>query len=311
MHSGPSFRSDWWQTQASSRTCWSPCCMRDSDRRCWARQPPQTVVNPLSDVTAQHSLAAQLSRQILCHPSLHGVAATGRCPSGQHRCSVQADGWFHRGKLTPPQFIRAGAFMCRHIHREGNGGPFVFPCTAGSTVATCVHRTGHMAHSTQLTIPAMHAHIKATESVILILSLCNGSRTLLPRTPHTYTHDSSACPTQRSHRRCITPAGRVTRRARSLSSPSLHAHGGSSSHPQPPAHATKEAFKSTAMCILHVVVCACRHTNQRRSKNRSRACEGTHKQNCTAEVHGGNKEKKTAQAHNIALRKKQRPFIKN
>ncbi|RNC33826.1 hypothetical protein TcCL_Unassigned03440, partial [Trypanosoma cruzi] len=132
--------------------------MRDSDRRCWERQPPQTVANPRSDVTAQHSLAAQLSHQILCHPSLHGAAATDGYLSGQHRRSVQADGWFHREKLTPPQFIRAGAFMCRHIHREGNGGPFLFHCTAGSTVATCVHRTGHMAHSTQLTIPAMHAH---------------------------------------------------------------------------------------------------------------------------------------------------------
>ncbi|KAF5218153.1 hypothetical protein ECC02_008914 [Trypanosoma cruzi] len=192
MHSGPSFRSDWWQTQASSQTCCSPCWMRDSDRRCWVRQPRRTVANPHFDVTAQHSVAAQLSHQILCHPSLHGVAATDRCPSGQHRCSVQADGWFHRGKLTPPQFIRAGVFMCRHIHREGNGGPFLFRCTAGSTVATCVHRIGHMAHSTQLTIPAMHAHIKATESIILMLSLSTGSRTLRPRT-HTHTRDSSGC----------------------------------------------------------------------------------------------------------------------
>ncbi|RNF10602.1 hypothetical protein TcG_09468, partial [Trypanosoma cruzi] len=98
------------------------------------------------------------------------------------------------GKLTPPQFIRAGVFMCRHIHREGNGGPFLFRCTAGNTVATCVHRTGHMAHSTQLTIPAIHAHIKATESVILILSPSTGSRTLLPRPrTHTRTRDSSVC----------------------------------------------------------------------------------------------------------------------
>ncbi|RNF03831.1 hypothetical protein TcG_11242 [Trypanosoma cruzi] len=72
MHSGPSLRSDWWQTQASSRTCWSPCCMRDSDRRCWVRQPPQTVANARSDVTAQHSLAARLSHQILCHPPFTG-----------------------------------------------------------------------------------------------------------------------------------------------------------------------------------------------------------------------------------------------
>ncbi|KAF5214818.1 hypothetical protein ECC02_012538 [Trypanosoma cruzi] len=97
-------------------------------------------------------------------------------------------------KLTPPQFIRAGVFMCRHIHREGNGGPFLFHCTAGSTVATCVHRIGHMAHSTQLTIPAMHAHIKATESIVLMLSLSTGSRTLLPRPQtHTHTRDSSGC----------------------------------------------------------------------------------------------------------------------
>ncbi|KAF5215350.1 hypothetical protein ECC02_011959 [Trypanosoma cruzi] len=93
-------------------------------------------------------------------------------------------------KLTPPQFIRAGVFMCRHIHREGNGGPFLFRCTAGSTVATCVHRIGHMAHSTQLTISAMHAHTKATESIILMLSLSTRCRTLLPR-PHA--HDSSGC----------------------------------------------------------------------------------------------------------------------
>ncbi|EKF30735.1 hypothetical protein MOQ_005447, partial [Trypanosoma cruzi marinkellei] len=146
------------------------------------------------DVTAQHSLAAQLSHQISSHPSLHGVVATDRCPSGQHRCSVQADGWFHQGKLTPPQFIRAGVFMCRHIRREGSGGPFLLRCTAGSTVAGCVHRMGHMAHSTQLTIPAMHAHTKATESIILILSLSTGSRTLLPRL-HTKTHarDSPGC----------------------------------------------------------------------------------------------------------------------
>ncbi|ESS55606.1 hypothetical protein TCDM_12911 [Trypanosoma cruzi Dm28c] len=59
-----------------------------------------------------------------------------------------------------------------------------------------------------------------------------------------------------------------------------------------------------------MVACACRHTRQR-SKNRSGACEGTHKKNCTAEVHGRNKEKKTAQSHDIALQTRQRQFIKN
>ncbi|KAF5216039.1 hypothetical protein ECC02_011226 [Trypanosoma cruzi] len=96
------------------------------------------------------------------------------------------------GKLTPPQFIRAGVFMCRHIHRGGNGGLLLFPCTAGSTVATCVHRIGLMKHSTQLTIPAMHVHTKATESIILMLSLSTGRRTLPPRT-HTHARDSSGC----------------------------------------------------------------------------------------------------------------------
>ncbi|RNC35346.1 hypothetical protein TcCL_Unassigned01778 [Trypanosoma cruzi] len=82
--------------------------------------------------------------------------------------------------------------MCRHIHREGNGGPFLFPCAAGGKVARCVHRIGHMAHSTQLTVSAMHAHIKAAESIILMLSLGTGSRTLLPR-PLTHARDGSGC----------------------------------------------------------------------------------------------------------------------
>ncbi|KAF5217180.1 hypothetical protein ECC02_009948 [Trypanosoma cruzi] len=109
---------------------------------------------------------------------------------------LRAGGWMvpSEGKLTPPQFITAGVFMCRHIHREGNGGPFLLRCTAGSTVATCVHRIGHMAHSTQLPISAVHAHIKATEITVLMLSLSTGSKTLLPHThTHTHTRDSSGC----------------------------------------------------------------------------------------------------------------------
>ncbi|KAF5217544.1 hypothetical protein ECC02_009601 [Trypanosoma cruzi] len=215
--------------------------------------------------------------------------------------------------LTPPQFIRDGVFMCRHIHREGNGGPFLFPCTAGSTVATCVHRIGHMAQSTQLTIPAMHAHIKATESIILILSLSTGSRTLLPR-PRTHAHDSSGC--RHSEHTTQPPAQPPQEKRRGLCAPSLlllfmAAEEENRRHTQMPACTTKGASKSNEMCILCVcvVVCACRHTKQR-SKNRSRACEGTHKQKCTAETRGGNNKKKTAQAHNIALQPKQRPFIK-
>ncbi|RNC34343.1 hypothetical protein TcCL_Unassigned02871 [Trypanosoma cruzi] len=199
--------------------------MRDSDRRCWVRQPPQTVADPRVDVTAQHSLAAQLSHQILCHPSLHGVAATDRCrPVSIAAPCRRMDGSIGR-KLTPPQFIRAGVFMCRHIHRGGNGGPFLFRCTAGSTVATCVHRIGHMAHSTQLTIPAMHAHIKATETIILMLSLRSGSETLLPR-PHTHTHAIAQAAVTRSTRHIHRHNHRI-RITRYISSTpsSRHTHG--------------------------------------------------------------------------------------
>ncbi|ESS63351.1 hypothetical protein TCDM_08843 [Trypanosoma cruzi Dm28c] len=127
------------------------------------------------------------------------------------------------GKLTPPQFIRAGVFMRRHIHREGNGGPSLFPCTAGSTAATCVDRMGHMAHSTQLTIPAMHAHSKATESVILILSLSNGSRTL---PLHTHKHAIAQAAVTRSTRH-IHRHNHRTRITRCISSTpsSRHIHG--------------------------------------------------------------------------------------
>ncbi|ESS61532.1 hypothetical protein TCDM_10872 [Trypanosoma cruzi Dm28c] len=79
-----------------------------------------------------------------------------------------------------------------------------------------------------------------------------------------------------------------------------------SRHTQPPACTAKEAFKFTAMCIS--CVCACRNTKQKSRKNEAEYVEGRTK--CTAEVHDRNKEKKTAQAHDIALRKKQRPFIK-
>ncbi|ESS60548.1 hypothetical protein TCDM_11921 [Trypanosoma cruzi Dm28c] len=43
----------------------------------------------------------------------------------------------------------------------------------------------------------------------------------------------------------------------------LHGQGGSSSsHPQPPAHAAKEASKSTAMCIVCVCGCVCLQTHE-------------------------------------------------
>ncbi|ESS63247.1 hypothetical protein TCDM_08991 [Trypanosoma cruzi Dm28c] len=75
-------------------------------------------------------------------------------------------------------------------------------------------------------------------------------------------------------------------------------------------HTLQKKHPNPLQFAFFVVVCAYRHTRQR-SKNRRRACEWTHKQKCTAEVHGRNKEKKTAQAHDTALQPKQRPFIKN
>ncbi|ESS55824.1 hypothetical protein TCDM_12686 [Trypanosoma cruzi Dm28c] len=149
--------------------------------------------------------------------------------------------------------------MRRHIHREGNGGPFLFRCTAGGTVVTCVHRMGHMAHSTQLTIPAMHAHIKATESIILILSLSTGSRTLIP---HPYTHAIAQAAFTRSTRHIHRHSHRIQiTRHISRNPSSRHAHGRAAAahksarsrrRAQLPACTAKEQSKSTAMCILCV-----------------------------------------------------------
>ncbi|ESS60787.1 hypothetical protein TCDM_11661 [Trypanosoma cruzi Dm28c] len=63
-----------------------------------------------------------------------------------------------------------------------------------------------------------------------------------------------------------------------LSPPSLHAHGGSSSH-RNRQHALQKKHPNPLQCAscAYVVVCACRNTSQR-SKNRSRACKGTQKQ---------------------------------
>ncbi|KAF5224648.1 hypothetical protein ECC02_002288 [Trypanosoma cruzi] len=159
-------------------------------------------------------------------------------------------------KLTPPQFIRAGVFMCRHIHREGNGGPFLFRCTAGSTVATCVHRIGHMAHSTQLTISAVHAHIKATKSIILILSLSTGSRTLLPR-PHTHTHAIARAAVTRSTRHIHRHNHRIRITRYMSRTPSTHhAHGRAAAarerKDQHGAHTTR--CRTVTIVIIAVII---------------------------------------------------------
>ncbi|ESS56181.1 hypothetical protein TCDM_12501 [Trypanosoma cruzi Dm28c] len=119
-----------------------------------------------------------------------------------------------------------------------------------------------------------------------------------------------------SHTRCSTPTGKETRGAHSLSSLLLlmAMEEDNSRHTQLSACTTKEASKSTAMCILCVCgcVCACRQTKQRRRKEGAECVERrTHKKECTAEVHGRNKGKKTAQAHDIALRLKQWQFTQD
>ncbi|ESS61753.1 hypothetical protein TCDM_10636 [Trypanosoma cruzi Dm28c] len=265
--------------------------MRDSDQRCWVRQPPQTAANPRADVTAQHSLAAQLSHQTLCHPSLHEVAATDRCRLVSIAAPCRRMDGSIGGKLTPPQFIGAGVFMRRHIHREGNGGPFLFPCTAGRTVATCVHRMGHMAHSTQLTIPAMHAHIKATESIILILSLSTRSRTLLPRT---HTHAIAHAAVTRSTRHIHRHNHRICSRHTHGRAAAAHKSARIRRRAQLPACAAKEAFK--IHCNVHLV-CVPEETQSKEVEKREQSM-WRNAQKCTAEVRGGNNnKKKTAQTH--------------
>ncbi|ESS61908.1 hypothetical protein TCDM_10479 [Trypanosoma cruzi Dm28c] len=192
------------------------------------------------------------------------------------------------GKLTPPQFIRAGAFMCRHIHREGNGGPFLFPCTAGSTVATCVHRIGHMAHSTQLTIPAMHAHIKATESIILILSLSTG-RTL-PLHPHTHTHSRMRwlrLPSLGAH---DTSTGTTTASASQDKSPGLSAavtHTDEQEQQKSATASTRYKRSIQLHCNVHLV-CLQAHTRGKEVKTGAEHVKGrtnkTVQRRCMAEI---------------------------
>ncbi|ESS63445.1 hypothetical protein TCDM_08745 [Trypanosoma cruzi Dm28c] len=75
-----------------------------------------------------------------------------------------------------------------------------------------------------------------------------------------------------AHKRCSTPAGKETRAEHSLSILLMATKKDNSRHTQPPAHATKEAFKSTAMCIL--CVCACRNTKHKSRRKEAEYVEG-------------------------------------
>ncbi|ESS55662.1 hypothetical protein TCDM_12848 [Trypanosoma cruzi Dm28c] len=104
-------------------------------------------------------------------------------------------------------------------------------------------------------------------------------------------------PTQRSHTRCSTPAGKETRAAHSLSSLLLMAtKKDNSRHTQLPACTAKGAFKSTAMCILCVWLCVPAATQSKQVEKRKQSMWRDAKK-CTAETHGGNNKKKTAQTH--------------
>ncbi|RNF03730.1 hypothetical protein TcG_11146, partial [Trypanosoma cruzi] len=204
-----------------------------------------TVANPRVDVTAQHSLAAQLSTRFCVILPFTGwrQLADARLVSIAAPCRWM-DGSIG-GKLTPPQFIRVGVFMCRHIRREGNGGPFLFRCTA----ATCVHRIGQMAHSTQLTIPAMHVHIKATDSIILILSLSTGSRTLLPRT-HTRTQAIAQAAVTRSTRHIHRHNHRIRITRYMSSTPSSrHTHGRAAARERKDQHGAAPSPSSSSPVV--------------------------------------------------------------
>ncbi|ESS58990.1 hypothetical protein TCDM_12308 [Trypanosoma cruzi Dm28c] len=104
-------------------------------------------------------------------------------------------------------------------------------------------------------------------------------------------------PTQRSHTRCSTPAGKETRAAHSLSSLLLMAtEEDNSRHTQLPACTTKGAFNSTAMCILCMWLCVPAETQSKQVEKREQSTWRDAKK-CTAEVRGGNNKKKTTQTH--------------
>ncbi|RNC52747.1 hypothetical protein TcCL_ESM09987 [Trypanosoma cruzi] len=82
-----------------------------------------------------------------------------------------------------------------------------------------------MAHSTQLTIPAKQLHTKATENIILMLSLSTGSRTLLPHT-HTHMHAIAQAAVTRSTRHIHRHNHRIRiTRYMSRTPSSRHVHG--------------------------------------------------------------------------------------
>ncbi|RNC35561.1 hypothetical protein TcCL_Unassigned01548 [Trypanosoma cruzi] len=75
----------------------------------------------------------------------------------------------------------------------------------------------------------MHAHIKATESIILMLSLSTGRRTLLPR-PHTHAIAQAAVARSTRHIHRHNHRIRITRYI-SRTPSSRHAHGASTTTP--------------------------------------------------------------------------------
>ncbi|KAF5214436.1 hypothetical protein ECC02_012963 [Trypanosoma cruzi] len=69
-----------------------------------------------------------------------------------------------------------------------------------------------------------------------------------------------------------------------------------SRHTQLPACTAKGALKSTAMCILCVWLCVPAETQSEEVEKRKQSV-WRDAQKCTAETHGGNNKKKTAQTH--------------
>ncbi|RNC34320.1 hypothetical protein TcCL_Unassigned02903 [Trypanosoma cruzi] len=107
-----------------------------------------------------------------------------------------------------------------------------------------------MAHSTQLTIPAMHVHIKATESIILMLSLSTGSGTLRPR-PHTHAIAQAAVTRSTRHIHRHNHRIRITRCISSTPS-SRHAHGVSTTTPA--TTASKPSSIHNAATKFHAIL---------------------------------------------------------
>ncbi|RNC36634.1 hypothetical protein TcCL_Unassigned00392 [Trypanosoma cruzi] len=118
----------------------------------------------------------------------------------------------------------------------------------------------------------MHAHTKATESVILLLSLSSGSGTLLPST-HTHKHAIAQAAVTRSTRHIHRHNHRI-RITRYISSTpsSRHAHGQAAEAKERDCqHALQKEHSNPLQCASCgcVFVCLQKHKNKKKTSDQS------------------------------------------